>query len=187
MLQPVCFSEALVRLCCFPELARRKRLDGSRHDYRAVQILLEIGPHAALKGPIQDTLKEHPVANTITYYSAMKRHASADSMLLEVLGYMFCHGIRLDLQTAYSLGLGPGHASNRRKVLTDLPEYPFDHTRTYWPNGRLGKEFRFRRHKRLDLLGKPVLDWNPLDARWKNFLKLSELPWAEHHKVSICF
>ncbi|KAK6958415.1 hypothetical protein Daesc_001215 [Daldinia eschscholtzii] len=48
----------------------------------------------------------------------------------------------------------------------------------------LGKSFRFRQHKRLDLLGKPVLDWNPLQPRWRNFLKISELPWARDHKIN---
>jgi hypothetical protein len=89
----------------------------------------------------------------------------------------------VDLKLANSLGT-PSTPARSKRVITDLPEYPFDHSCTYWPRGRLGKEFRFRRNIRHDLLEKPGLDWNPLEPRWRHFLKLSELPWAEDHKIN---
>ena len=36
---------------------------------------------------------------------------------------------------------------------------------------------------RLDLVGKPVEDFNPHEAQWKNILRLSELPWIAEHKI----
>ncbi|PVH91333.1 hypothetical protein DM02DRAFT_498720, partial [Periconia macrospinosa] len=70
------------------------------------------------------------------------------------------------------------------RVIESLPEYPFDHSCTYIPAGRLSRSFRFREHKKLNLLGKPVVDWNPLQPRWRNFLKISELPWVKDHKIN---
>ena len=36
---------------------------------------------------------------------------------------------------------------------------------------------------RLDLVGKPVEDFNPSEAQWKNTLRLSESPWIAEHKI----
>ncbi|KAH7398510.1 hypothetical protein BKA66DRAFT_605570 [Pyrenochaeta sp. MPI-SDFR-AT-0127] len=182
MLQPVRFSDAMTRLCVTPGTAsRRKKLDGSHRKNVTIQLLLEIGPHAALQGPIRDTLKQSPSAATITYYSALLRGKPADRTVLSVLGSMFCHGCSIDLNLTNNLD---DRWVKQPKVLPDLPEYVFDHSRTYWPTTRLGKEFRFRRHEKRDLVGRPVMDWNPLEARWRNFLKISELPWAGDHKIN---
>lgn len=45
------------------------------------------------------------------------------------------------------------------------------------------KTHRFRNIPRLDLVGKPVEDFNPLEPRWKNILRVYELPWMTDHKV----
>jgi hypothetical protein len=37
---------------------------------------------------------------------------------------------------------------------------------------RLTKEFRFRRHEKRNLVSTPVMDWNPLKARWRKFFNL---------------
>jgi acyl transferase domain-containing protein len=184
MLQPVRFSEALKRLCCPPAGALRKRLDRSHRKHVAVNNLVEIGPHSALQGPINETLRTHSPPNEINYYPTMKRGIPAINSILEVSGHMACRGIKIDLNVANQLELPPTDQASRRAVLTELPEYPFDHSCTYWPTGRLGREFRYRKGLKLDLLGKPVADWNPFEARWKNFLKVSEVPWAADHKVS---
>ena len=38
---------------------------------------------------------------------------------------------------------------------------------------------------KLDLLGRPVADWNPSEAKWRNFIRVTEMPWVEDHVVSI--
>ncbi|KAF2185395.1 hypothetical protein K469DRAFT_688167 [Zopfia rhizophila CBS 207.26] len=182
MQQAVRFSDAVIRLCITPGTSsRRKKLDGSHRKNVTIQLLLEVGPHAALQGPIRDTLKSSPSAATISYYSALLRGKPADRTLLSVLGSIACHGRSIDLDLANNLD---DSRAKQPKVLPDLPEYAFDHSNTYWPTTRLGREFRFRRHEKLDLVGRPVMDWNPLEARWRNILKLSELPWAGDHKIN---
>ena len=74
--------------------------------------------------------------------------------------------------------------ATNRMALTDLPEYPFDHSQAYWHESRINKELRLRKHPRLDLLGTQSLDWNPLEARWRKFIRLSETPWVEDHVVN---
>lgn len=183
MLQPVRFSDAVTRLCCPPGSAARKKLDGSHRKNATIQLLVEVGPHAALQGPIHDTLKTNPAAARIHYYSALKRNNPADRTVLAVLGFMACHGRTVNLERVNNLHDAVEGNGNRRKVLVNLPEYPFDHSHTYMPNMRLSKEFRNRRHVKMDLVGRPVMDWNPHEAKWRNFLKIHEIPWAGDHKV----
>jgi acyl transferase domain-containing protein/NADPH:quinone reductase-like Zn-dependent oxidoreductase len=182
MLQTVRFSDAVTRLCVTSATSnRRKKLDGSHRNNVTVQLLVEIGPHAALQGPIRDTLKNSTSTATMPYYSTLLRGSPADRTVLSTLGSLFCHGCNIDFDLANNLDES---RVKQPKVLPDLPEYAFDHSRTYWPTTRLTKEFRFRRHEKRDLVGKPVMDWNPLEARWRNFFKISEVPWVADHKVS---
>jgi hypothetical protein len=102
---------------------------------------------------------------------------------MAVIGQLSCHGFAVNLARANELEKDHESHTRPKYVLPNLPEYPFENSHKYWSNGRLGREYRFRRHAKLDLLGKPVIDWNPLEARWTNFFKLSELPWAADHKV----
>jgi zearalenone synthase, highly reducing iterative type I polyketide synthase len=69
-------------------------------------------------------------------------------------------------------------------ILPDIPSYPFDHSKGYWFESRLGNHFRTFPQNKLDLLGKPVADWNPLEAKWRNVIRVSEMPWVEDHVVS---
>ncbi|KAJ4350432.1 uncharacterized protein N0V89_009053 [Didymosphaeria variabile] len=183
MLQPVHFLNAITRLCSPNETPQRKRLDGRHRKHVKIHVLVEIGPHAALRGPLQDTLSVQSGTNGIAYYSSLQRKHPADRTFFTTLGYMACRGFNVKLDKANGLSqTGPLKAA-RLRVLSDLPEYPFDHSRKHWTKGRLGNEYRFRRHHKLDLLGKPVVDWNPLEPRWQNFLKLSEMPWVGDHKI----
>lgn len=67
------------------------------------------------------------------------------------------------------------------EMLTDLPAYPFNHSQHYWFESRLSRNFRFRKHARHELLGTPVADWNPMEAKWRNYIKVAEHPWIRDH------
>lgn len=183
MLEPVKFSDALTRLLSRP-LNQRKKLDGSHRKRVNVQVLVEIGPHSALQGPVREILRSIPFAARTSYYSALKRQSPADHTTMIMIGQLFCHGFPVDLNKIDTRKDGEEEESPDKYVLPILPEYPFDTSRKYWTDARLGQEYRFRRNAKLDLLGKPATDWNPLEARWTNFFKLSEIPWAADHKVS---
>ena len=57
------------------------------------------------------------------------------------------------------------------------------HTHKFWHESDSMKTHRFRNIPRLDLVGKPVEDFNPLEPRWKNILRISELPWMSQHQI----
>lgn len=185
MMQPVLFSDAMSRVWSPEDAICDKETAASAPNTSGLDLLVEIGPHSALESPLREIIKSHSAAANSQYYSSMKRHAPAHRHFLATLGYLSCHGVKIDFEVANSLGVAPNSTEHRRprRVVENLPEYPFDHSCTYLPTGRLGKSFRFRKHAKLDLLGKPVVDWDPLQPRWRNFLKLSELPWVKDHKV----
>ena len=158
---PVLFTQAIENL-----VASRK-IDG----------LVEIGPHHALRGPLREILDESKNGTGIKYHHALARSSPPDQTLLTLLGKLHCEGCLVDLAAVSRL-------QNNSVTLTDLPEYPFNHTRSYWHESRISRNFRKRRFGRLDLLGNRALDWNPLEARWRNIIRTLENPWIEDHMIN---
>lgn len=174
MTSPVRFSDALTQICALNAESSKKTLRANR-TVVLVSDLLEIGPHSALQGPINDTLKK--LGADISYSSTLVRSFPATETLLNSVGRLHCYGHSIDISKVSDLG-------GKKAVLSDLPEYPFNHSRSYWHESRISKEgYRLRQHPRLDLLGSTVPDWNPLEARWRNFLRASEIPWIKDHCV----
>jgi NADPH:quinone reductase-like Zn-dependent oxidoreductase/SAM-dependent methyltransferase len=159
----------------------RKKLDLSHRKQLGVNILLEIGPHATLRGPIRDLLETLSWGQDVNYYPALRRGENAATNLLSALGYLHCSGSEVDLGRANKL---IDASQNQPRVLVDLPEYPFNHSVSYWRESRISKQSRLGKKGRLDLLGKPVVDWNPLEARWRHHIRCSEMPWVGDHAIN---
>lgn len=143
--------------------------------------ILEIGPHAALKGPLANISKQISGRDAISYHSLLKRKSSAVQTALETAGSLFCQGYEVDLPAVNEAG---GLDGRKPLMLIDLPSYPFNHSKEYWLESRLSKNFRLRPTARHDLLGVPIADWNKSNATWRNYIRMSENPWIEDHKVS---
>ncbi|TEY39885.1 hypothetical protein BOTCAL_0448g00110 [Botryotinia calthae] len=178
MLAPVNFLQAMNRLCqvqCEPP----HKIDGSHRSILSTNTLIEIGPHSALQGPIREILSKTG-ADWIEYYPVLKRNQSAIDSILDVAGRLHCRGFSKLNFTSLNRPTGTSPVS----CLTDLPGYEFNHSRNYWWESRISKQYRLRGSGRLDLLGKQTPDWVPHSPRWRNFIKISEMPWVEHHKVN---
>ena len=160
LISPVNFSQALAKLC-EPQTNTRKKLDLSHLKTTRMHDLVEIEPHSALQRPVRDILKETN-STEIGYHSLLVRKDSALSTVLRVADQLYCAGYVVDLASVNQLGT---QSSGHPRILTDLPQYPFDHSQSYWHESKLSTEFRFRQHGRLNLFGAPVPDWNPLEPR----------------------
>lgn len=187
MVSPVRFAEALGYIQFRPVKRTFKKLDGSHKHIAAAHDLLEIGPHSALQTAIQDTIRTRPRGSDVGYTSILRRNFSALDTTLEMGGRLHCSGHPVNLDRLNRLDGDSSDRFNHLAALTDLPEYPFDHSQTYWHENRTSEGFRFRKAPRLDLLGSPVADWNSSEARWRNVIKVSEMPWVEDHRVSKIF
>ena len=178
---PVRFSDALKQICSTAGRNSKKKL-GAKQRTLSVTDIVEVGPHSALQGPTKDILRSI-ACEDVSYASALVRSSSAMETVLGVLGRLHCLGYPVDVPEINQAG---EKYRNRQIVLPDLPQYPFDHSRSYWHENRLCREgWRLRKHPRLDLLGTPVPDWNNLEARWGKFFRVSETPWIEDHKVVV--
>jgi NADPH:quinone reductase-like Zn-dependent oxidoreductase/acyl transferase domain-containing protein len=179
MVSPIRFMEALTGAASVRILENNQTV----HDKTQLQFedILEIGPHSALQGPIKDTLKMVSKNTAAGYVSALVRNANAVNTLFGALGYLHCRGHRISVKAVNNLN---SPTSSLPAPLTNLPEYPFDHSRSYWRESRVSKGHRFREAPRNDFLGMRVPDWNPQEAKWRRRLKLSEDPWIEDHTIA---
>lgn len=143
-------------------------------------IFLEVGPHSALRRPVKDTVAQVKGSTNVIYDSLLERDNSATLTSLSVVGRLWCNGLPVDLVPVNA----PQVDESALTMLTNLPKYPFNHANNkFWSESRISKNFRFRHQPRHELLGAPVLDWNPLEPRWRNIIKMSENPWLQHHKM----
>ncbi|KAI0551232.1 hypothetical protein F4679DRAFT_145449 [Xylaria curta] len=141
--------------------------------------LVEIGPHSALKRPIQDSIAQIRNHNQIRYSNVLHRSNDAVESILELMGHLFCHGHEFNISKANRLLSSPTPS-----FLVDCPQYPFDRSRTYWTESRLSRDFRLRKPVLGDFLGWRFHDWNPLEPRWRNLWSVETTPWLGDHVVS---
>lgn len=166
LVSKVRFSEALVATDLW---IRTDRI--SSNDSKSA-CMIEIGPHAALRRPVKDTI------TGLDYTSALQNGHSSLITSLHLAGYLHCKGATLNLLAINNI--------DRRKpsprMLTTLPEYPFNHSQKHWVEGRISKELRFRKHARHELLGIPLPTSQNASAKWRNIIKKVDNPWIGDHK-----
>lgn len=142
-------------------------------------VVLELSPRGILKGPTLDIFKDIGVKNLPTYLSALERKGYGPAPFLKVIGDLWVRGQPIDMQKV----VNRRSSTKRPTCLTNLPPYPWNHSKAYWHEGHLGKAFRFRKYPRQDLIGAQTADSIPLEPRWRGFLRLSENPWIQDHQV----
>ena len=135
------------------------------------RVFVEIGPHSALRGPLQQIFKTYKTQNS--YVPTLLRHEHSTKCLLATAGELHISNVPLDL-----LALSPPG-----QVLTDLPIHPWHHDAEYWSESRLSKEWRFRKYPRHEILGSRVLEGNDMEPVWRNILHPDEVPWISDHKI----
>ncbi|KAJ5504966.1 hypothetical protein N7463_007840 [Penicillium fimorum] len=166
MVQPVLFSSAVMAAL----------ENGDDFD-----IAIEIGPHAALKGPASDNLAEAGVQ--LPYTGVLSRGKDDVEELSTALGFLWTHlgaeSVKFDnFDQVFNAD------NDRPAVLADLPSYPFNHQHTHWAESRVS-----RAHRQLTVAPHPVLGMpcvgttTSSEAQWKNILRPSEISWLQGHKL----
>ncbi|KAI7975636.1 hypothetical protein EIK77_003991 [Talaromyces pinophilus] len=173
------FEAAFSKLLAVASTKPHKQLGKSvSMNHSLLKHVLEIGPHGALQGPIRDNMKALDGTPKLNYIASLNRSQDASSALLNAVGTLHCLGYPVNLLRANGLDDFP------RPAPANIPRYPFNHTQSYWREGQLSRNLRFRSIGRHDLLGTRALDWNPLMAQWRNVMRLNELPWLEDHTIA---
>ncbi|KAM0454269.1 hypothetical protein ACHAPV_008542 [Trichoderma viride] len=160
--QPVQFSAGLTKM-----------ITGDKYH------LVEIGPHSALKGPIQQIrtgAKRDKEA--VPYSPTLVRKENAYICLKKLAGTLFSYGYNVDW---YAVNSVPRHQSLPVPILAS---YPWDYSKPLpWHEPRASVEHRHRKHIRHELLGTRATAGNGIEWCWRNIPRVSEMPWLRDHKL----
>lgn len=157
-----------------------------------LDMLVELGPHSALQGPIKQIIKAAATSSNgdsgtspardfskLPYSSALSRGKNAVQTALDLAGGLFMRGVFVNMEAI-------NFPSNGKlpSLLTDLPTYPFNHQHKFWHEPRLAEAHRHRGSStRNDLIGLEAIYSNDLEPTWRNIVRLDDLPWLRHHEI----
>ena len=167
---PVLFNQAVQTLINSPELSK-------------VDMLLEIGPHSALAGPIKQ-IKSQFGWDKIAYVPTLLRGENSAMQLLKVAGELFLRNYPFNIERVSmieeALPSGKIHLS-KGQLLVDLPTYQWNYSKDLWAETRSSREHRAPKHARHDILGSR-LPGTDLPV-WRNVLRIRDVPWLKHHSL----
>ncbi|KAM0716204.1 hypothetical protein Q7P37_007649 [Cladosporium fusiforme] len=170
LLSPVRFSEAIEQMCYS---------DG--HDRKHPDVIVEIGPHSALKTPIQQTVAQVSESGVnqkqISYLPSLVRGAVLPQTLLELAGGLFTAGFSLDLA-----GVNQYNSSTAKRI-PDLPGYEWNRNTTFIHRARVPAERLSNKLPFNPLLGwkSPYTEGN--ETSFRNVFTLDDLPWIRGHNI----
>lgn len=167
--QPVLFSQAL---------------DRAVMESYCYDVVLEVGPHPALKGPSCETLKALTGVD-IPYTGVLGRQKNDLNTFSDALGFVWSHfqspSPVVDFQGFRQACVGEEKAGQVRTV-KGLPAYAWDHDRALWKEPRASKAYRERKHPPHELLGTATANGDNQEMRWRNVMKLNEMEWLRGHQ-----
>lgn len=143
--------------------------------HREPLLLVEIGPHAALQGPIRQIIQAK-VGDGFPpeYISTLLRNKNATTCLLTAIGRLYSHGYPVNFSA-----INP-----KAPILSDLPLYPWNYSNKYWDESRLTRDWRLRPHPHHELLGSRHSVNGQDQTTWRNRLSLDHVPWLQDHKIA---
>lgn len=139
---------------------------------------IEVGPHGALRGPVNQTLKQSISTNhSMPYTACLTRGKNAIETFSEVLTTIWSLAPSIVQFSGWRTALG---SITLEPPLKNLPPYAWDHTQTHWRESRVARNYRLSTQPPHDLLGRL---WNDSGSEqtWRNTLRLSEMSWLKGH------
>jgi len=125
--------------------------------------LVEIGPHSALKAPVTDTLSR-VLGHRALYFHSCQRGISSIRSMLDSVVEMMASGVKVDSYAVNNFSNKNHQGANGAvpKVLTNLPTYTWDHTKSHWGESRASMQLRFREFARHPILGSRAFGDTPI-------------------------
>ncbi|KAJ6443692.1 Lovastatin diketide synthase LovF [Purpureocillium lavendulum] len=177
---PEHWVNSLVRPVQFVDAFSEMVLGDLDSDEPSVDLVVEVGPHTALGGPIQQIL-ELPEYNGIQlpYYGCLVRKADALESLQTLAANLLREGYSLDMEAINF----PRGRNQQVRTLTNLPPYPWNHQTRHWSEPRYNRGLRERDQAPHELLGSLVPGTNSEAPTWRHILRASESPWVRDHVI----
>ncbi|OOF92089.1 hypothetical protein ASPCADRAFT_509568 [Aspergillus carbonarius ITEM 5010] len=135
-------------------------------------LILEIGPHSALSGPIRQISKD--IDKQHSYCPTVVRGDDSTSTFLSAVGQAYLHGAPVHFTAVNGNG----------SCLSDLSPYPWQYENLGWSETRPPRQWRLRKFPHHELLGSRTLESSDLEPCWRNILRLDEVPWIWDHSVA---
>lgn len=168
---PVCFGPALEKLM-------------EQYSEDPLDLLLEIGPHAALAGPVKQILQVFQFGGNSPplYLGTLKRGEDDLASILELGGSLFVHGVPIQIDP---LNDPRGLLKSQYPLpFVRLPNYKYNYGPILFHENRLNKEWRLRKHPRHDLLGTRDVGSTSLNPSWRNIFRIKDIPWLADHRLT---
>ncbi|KAL2673843.1 hypothetical protein Neosp_012287 [[Neocosmospora] mangrovei] len=142
-------------------------------------MIVEIGPHSALEGPIKQILKGiSSQASSVKYQSSLVRNQHATTTAIKLAGALFVKGYPVNFSAINEDDDG----AQKPSLVADFAPYPWA-DRKYWFESRSSKQHRLKPFPRHDLLGSLEDNYSELDPTWRNVITVDDVPWLKHHKM----
>lgn len=172
LVQPVQFSAAIEKLVTTP------CADGSVPD-----VLVEIGPHGALKNPIDQTLQKFASQTPaslprVEYLPSLVRGTSADHALLDLVGRLYTLGSPVDLGKVNQTH----HES--ASIVTDLPSYHWNKASRYQHQSAVSTQKAHPGHAYNTLTGWKRPSSTASEHVFRQVFTLDEMPWIRDHVIA---
>ena len=151
----------------------------------SINMVIEIGPHSALSGPIRQICGKHNLSK-LTYAPSLLRDFSDGEQLLKLAGELWARGSSIDLARVVTVSrfLPDGQEiQNPGTLLVDLPTYRWNYSKTLWAEPRYSREHRAPQHPRHDILGSKLPGLSLAEPMWRNILRSKDIPWLKHHTL----
>ncbi|KAJ5826937.1 hypothetical protein N7447_003700 [Penicillium robsamsonii] len=179
LVQPVLFVDA------FTEMVIGETDDASG---RNIDVVLEVGPHTALGGPIREIMSLVEFDGIeLPYWGCLVRNEHAGNTMRAAAINLLREGVPLAMsEINFPKALSEHlylYEDDLPRVLTDLPTYPWNHSMRHWQESRVNRAIRERSQPPHDLLGMPVAGNDPATATWRRNLRVTEVPWIRDHMV----
>ncbi|KAK1723031.1 beta-ketoacyl synthase domain-containing protein [Colletotrichum acutatum] len=145
-------------------------VQGVLDDFKS-PIFVEIGPHAALAGPVRQILSFRNMC--AQYTPTLVRNQDAVSAVLKTGGELWVASVNIDMAAVNPPG----------QFLTDIPTYPWHYDEEYWKESRLSRSWRFRTFDHHELLGSRVEEISDACPAWRCILRLEDVPWLQEHVI----
>ncbi|KAK4176933.1 Nonribosomal peptide synthetase 14 [Triangularia setosa] len=144
-------------------------------------LVIEVGPHPALKGPALGNLSEAGI--NAPYTGVLARGQNDAEELSSALGVIWTilgsGSVNFDNFERLVSG-----STEQRQLLTDLPGYAFDHQRTFWTESRVSGAYKQARSPPHPILGSiSVEGTSSTETVWRNLLRVREISWLQGHKL----
>lgn len=152
----------------------------------SINLVVEIGPHSALSGPIRQICAEYRI-DRLSYAPSLLRHSNDAVQMLKLAGDLWVKNSSIDLRYVTSVEevlLDGSIGETAGCLLVDLPTYQWNYSKNLWAEPRQSQEHRAPTHGRHDVLGVKLPGGSYAEPIWRNILRQRDVSWLKHHSVS---